>query len=589
MSIPDSFIMELKMKCNIEDIISSYVQLSRKGKYLVGLCPFHSEKTGSFTVFPEKQNYFCFGCQAGGDVINFVRSIEHLDYVDAIKSLALKAGMAVPENNEEKGPNRKKIYEINKKAARFYYNCLAGDMGKAAREYLVKRKLDVQTVKHFGIGFAPDGWQHLLDYLKKEGFYLKDIKEAGLCVEGKKGNHYDSFRNRLMIPIFDSIGNIVGFGGRNLGDIGAKYLNSPDTVVFKKSSMLFNLNNAKNKSEDFLILTEGYMDTIALSQAGFKNTVASLGTAFTDEHARLIARYAGDGGAVIAFDSDAAGQNATAKAVKKLEETGARIRVVNLGDSKDPDDFIKAHGAAGFRKIIELSGNPIEYRLSGAKAKFDLEKEDGKLGYTKEAVRILAGESSLIKDLYAGKISEEIGISKEAILNEIKFAVKAFEKKKKQNELKEEETSEKRDRITPDRADKLKAAKAEEGLISILFYAPEYRGEILKRITVDDFVTSLNRRVFAKTLQIIESGLSPDTTLLGEDFLPEEMGKITKILLDYDIYKDNERKTIDDFVLCLLSEKSKPASAADLKAESINDYIKKDLAEKKRVKGNSNG
>ncbi|MEG1849295.1 MAG: DNA primase, partial [Oscillospiraceae bacterium] len=350
--IPESFIEELKYRSDIEQIISPYVQLKRAGRHLTGLCPFHSEKTPSFVVYPENQSFYCFGCGAGGDVVTFVRKSENLEYLEALRFLAQKAGMTLPEDaeNDEAGRMRLRILECNRESARFFHAALISPAGEPGLAYLRRRQLSDTTIRRFGLGWAPDSWGSLHEHLLKKGFTEAEMLAAAVTRGGTRGS-YDSFRGRVIFPIIDLRGAVIGFGGRILGDGQPKYLNSPDTMVFKKSRNLFALNVAKATKEPRLLLTEGYMDAIAVHQAGFDNAVATLGTALTQEQARLMAQYTGE--VVIAYDSDGAGQKATVRANELLAQTGIKVRVLSMTGAKDPDEFIKANGALRFKQLVE--------------------------------------------------------------------------------------------------------------------------------------------------------------------------------------------------------------------------------------------
>ena len=593
MALPEKFLMDLKMKSDIVEIISGYVQLRRRGNSLVGLCPFHSEKTGSFTVFandPANPHYYCFGCGAGGDVITFIRSIEHLDYIDAVKFLADRAGMQMPEENarEDYRAGRARILQMNRDAARFFYQRLLSDEGAEARAYIVKRQLTTQTVRHFGIGFAPNSWDSLLRHLRAKGYRDEEIRNAGLCVRGKNGGFYDYFRNRMMVPILDVRGNVIAFGGRVMDDSQPKYLNSPDTLVFKKSHNLFNLNNAKSAGAGRFILAEGYMDVIAMSQAGFKEAVATLGTAITEEQARIIARYMADGEVIVAYDSDAAGQKATKKAIQYLEAAGVKVRVLQMQGGKDPDEYIKNFGADRFGQLLNSSGNQIEYKLGVASTKYNMENEDDKVAYFKEAVEILATiPNAITRDVYAGKLAKELEVSKDSILQEVARSRRAYEKKRRNEAVRAEQTRvfAKRDRINPERGDALRAARAEEGLICILFYHPEMCGRIEELVQPEDFVTEFNRSVYQSIYRIAKGGEIPDTTLLGADYTPEQMGRIMEILTENDRFAggDETERAIEDFAACIRGERYE-LKTADIKQKSLQEieqYLREDLGKRK--------
>ena len=409
MAFPEGFLQELKMRNDITEVVSPYVNLKRRGRNMVGLCPFHGEKTPSFNIYTENGSFYCFGCGVGGDVISFIMKIENLDYVDAVKFLAQRAGMELPENSYDDSMSklRKRIYEANREAARFYYKTLYQPLGKEGLDYLHGRMLSDRTIRHFGLGFADDDWSSLTTHLKSLGFSENELVSANLAVQRRSGNGvYDRFTNRVMFPIIDLRGNVIAFGGRIMTDQKPKYLNTSDTPVFKKSENLFSLNNAKNAGSRTLMLCEGYMDVIAVTQAGFKNAVATLGTALTTEQAMLIKRYADE--VIICYDADEAGQKATARAIPILRNAGLLVRVLTIPNGKDPDEFIKSQGADGpeaFKAIIDRSGNDVDYRLQKLKADFNLDVSDGKVGYLEAASRIIASiQSPIEQDVYASKL-----------------------------------------------------------------------------------------------------------------------------------------------------------------------------------------
>ena len=418
MRIPESVIQEIKEKNPIEEVIAPYVQLKRAGRNLKGLCPFHSEKTPSFTVYPESSSYYCFGCGAGGDSVNFIRQIENLDYIEALKKLADRAGVVIPEGDYDDSYARlkKRILEINREAARFYHAYLFTPGGKWALDYLTGRGLTLQTIRHFGLGVAPDAWEELLKHLKAKGFRLTEMEQANVIVKGNRGGYYDRFRKRTMFPIFDLRGNVIGFSGRRAPDEerGGKYVNTSDTAVYKKSKELFGLNFAKNFCSERILVVEGNMDVISLHQAGFENTIGTLGTAFTDEHARLLARYTKE--VVLSFDSDAAGQKAVARAMEILGKTGLSVRVMAVDDGKDPDEYIKKNGAEKFRAILDGAVNEVEYRLHAAAAGLNLQTDDGRSKYLNRAAEELSQlQDQIAADLYIGRLAQKFSVSKEVL------------------------------------------------------------------------------------------------------------------------------------------------------------------------------
>ena len=421
MAIREEFLTELRDKTDIEDLIGSYVELKRRGRLSKGLCPFHSEKTPSFTVYPDTQSYYCFGCGKGGDVITFIREIENLDYVEAVKFLAERAGLNMPDDNYDDTLSKKKrrMLIINKEAARFFHNYMMSPQGKAGLDYWLGRGLSINTIRHFGLGYAPDDWSTLIRYMKSKGFSELELYEANLAKKSEKGRYYDNFRNRVMTPIIDLRGNIIAFGGRVLDDSKPKYVNTSDTLVYKKSLAVFALNFAKNSGEDSLILCEGYMDVISLHQAGFTNAVAGLGTALTDEQVRLISRYCDK--VYLSYDNDGAGHEAMEKAISKFENTGLLISPLTLQGGKDPDEIIKKFGAERFRSILNGASNEVEYKLLECKKGLDVSSDDGRIKYLRRAVPILAKlQNAIEKDVYAARLSEELGVSKDAIMLQMK-------------------------------------------------------------------------------------------------------------------------------------------------------------------------
>ena len=390
MAFPENFITELTERNDIVDVVSSYVRLSkRSGANLFGLCPFHSEKTPSFSVSPDKQIYHCFGCGKGGGVINFIMEVENLSFPEAVEFLAKRAGMPMPEEtNDRESRKRARMLALNKEAARFFYSQLSTPAGAAACDYMRQRQLSPATARNFGLGFAPDSWNSLTDAMKAKGFTEQELAEAGLARRGKSGGVYDTFRNRLMFPVIDVRGNVIGFSGRILGEGEPKYMNSPETLVFNKSRNLFALNLAKKSKCGYIILSEGNIDVASLHQAGFDSAVASLGTSLTPEQARLISRYTDQ--VIIAYDNDGAGIKAAQRAIGILEKLDLKVKVLRLEGVKDPDEFIKRKGPEAFRKLLEGSENQIDYRLRQVTAKYDLSVDEQKVDFLKEATELVA-------------------------------------------------------------------------------------------------------------------------------------------------------------------------------------------------------
>ena len=579
MRIPDEFIEELRQRNDIESVISSYVNLKRRGSTLVGLCPFHNEKSPSFTVYPSSNSYYCFGCGAGGDPITFIRGVEHLDYIDAVKFLADRSGMRMPETGYDDSMQklRIKVYEINRAAARFFHEQLKTEGGKKGLAYFKSRELSAATIKHFGLGYAPDSWDSLYKHLRQLGYSDDLIFAADLISKRKSGKgYYDRFRDRVMFPIIDLRGNVIAFGGRRLSEDKtiAKYINSSDTPVYKKSTVLYALNYAKNSKSKGIILAEGYMDVIALHQAGFDNAVAACGTAFTQEQARLLSRYTDE--IIVTLDADEAGQKATNKTIEILKSTGIKIRVLRITDAKDPDEFIKKFGNEKFRMLIEGANNDIEYKLSSAKSKFDLSTDDGKLSALKMAAQILANtDDSIARDLYTGRIADEFGVSKDVLTRQISLIFKSrVSNEKKQRIEKEIKRSSTSDRVNPERKYNTRSAIAEETIISLLMSDPSLYEYINERIKPSDFITKFNSRVFAFLINLLENQKMPDVSLFSSEFTPDEMGKIVE-MINKKPTLDTGCEQIDDCIKVVISDKQLKDATKEDNEENWAETIKK--------------
>ena len=529
MRLPDRFIQELIERNDIESVVSSYIQLKRRGRYSVGLCPFHGEKTPSFTLYPDTSSFYCFGCGAAGDVITFIRRIENLDYLDAVKFLADRCGMQMPERDvdDRAARLRTRILEANRDAARLYHSFLYSSGGKIGLDYYRSRGYTDATIRHFGLGYAPQSFHFLRDELRKKGYHDEELTAAFLTKQSK-GSVYDVFRNRVMIPIIDIRGNVIAFGGRVLDDSKPKYINTSDTLAFKKTNNLFALNFAKS-SADSLILCEGYMDVIALHQAGFTNAVAALGTSFTADHANLIARYTKE--VILIFDSDAAGRKAADKAIGLLRNTDVNIRVVRIPDGKDPDEFIKKNGAERFKLLLERSANDIEYQLMDIGSKHALSTADGQVSYLREACAALAKLSSPIeRDVYAGKLAKQLNASKSAVLMQIQHEAKRQQKKTGERELSQvirQERSAAR-KITPEAEQYPRAFNAEQALIGMVIRHPDLIGTALEQIDPEDLMTALHRRIYGLIKERHASGLLIELSFLTADLEDDEMAYLTR-------------------------------------------------------------
>lgn len=588
MPFPESFLQELKLRSDITEIASSYVNLKRHGRNMVGLCPFHGEKTPSFNIYTENGSFYCFGCGAGGDVITFIMKIENLDYVEAVKFLAQRAGMEMPENTYDDSLSklRMRIYEANREAARFFHATLLSQRGQSGLNYLRGRALSDRTIRHFGLGFADDDWNSLCNHLKNKGFSEYEIYSANLAFKRKNGNGiYDRFVNRVMFPIIDLRGNVIAFGGRIMTDEKPKYLNTSDTPVFKKSENLFSLNNAKSSGTRTLILCEGYMDVIALNQAGFTNAVATLGTALTNEQAVLMKRYADE--VIICYDADGAGQKATARAIDILRNAGLPIKILTVPSGKDPDEFIRSkgeNGPAAFKLLIEKCGNDIEYRLMKLKENYNLNTTDGKVAFLNEAVKIVATiESPIERDVFASKLCAELEIDKNAFLEQISKVKRRDRREniKKETRQIQAELNGQSDKINREHYKKPRSSSAEEALLVYLINNPDYANSISERVTPDKFSNSLIKRYYEYVLSKIKSGYEPLTSV-SSDFNSDEVSYLYK-LISTTIPAASTREAVEEYINVINEESNKLTSdkLADMSANDINDYIMKMKQNKK--------
>lgn len=526
--IPDNIIEDIKMRNDIADVIGTYVTLKRSGSNMMGLCPFHNEKTPSFVVFRNTQTFYCFGCGAAGDVVTFVRKIENLEYVEALHHLASRVGITIPEDDSRGGVRRSRILEINKAAARFFRSQLL--TSNEAKQYIVKRGLTKKAVDRFGLGYSAKGYE-LIDHLRKNGYTEDEMVAAKLAGKNEKG-YYPFFRERVMFPIIDTTGAVIGFGGRVLDDRKPKYLNTPDTPAFNKGRNLFALNYAKEHASECLILCEGYMDVIALHNAGFENAVATLGTAITSEQARLMKRYTNK--VVISYDGDGAGRRATDRASTILADAGIDVRVLNVTGAKDPDEYIKLYGADAFGRLLNGSDTKFDYVMKNVLAKYDIETVDGKIKASKELCEEIATvASSVERELYIEKVAKRLALTSQSIEDDVKKAVKTKNKERAANFDKQLQNKAMGvgDRINPEYSANPKAAAAEEAILGIFMLYPEKIAKITSgkiALTPDDFVTKFNRRVFEELLRLHSEGVN-DVGALGAIFTPEEMNKVYEI------------------------------------------------------------
>lgn len=529
---------EILMRNDIESLIGSYVSLKRAGTNLKGLCPFHSEKTPSFTVYPSDNSFYCFGCGIGGNAITFIRQMEHLDYRDALEFLAKRAGLNVvlDEDDAHQSPkiSKQRLLQMNTDAARFFHYCLFLDnpKSKEALSYFVdKRRLSISTIKHFGLGFAPDSMDSLLNFMLAKGYTRDELVIAYLAGKSDRGRYYDSFRNRVMFPIIDTADNVIAFGGRVMDDSKPKYKNTMDTPIFKKSRNLFALNFARHSAAESLILCEGYMDVIALHAAGFTNAVATLGTAITPEQARIMSRYTKK--VIISYDADEAGQKAAQKAMRLLDEVGLEVGVIKTPDAKDPDEYIKTYGKEKFAEIISGSKSKFEYNVDVILAKYDLNLPQDKINALVDIEKMISAiYFKAERDVYINYIAKKFDVKTESIAQDVEriIAKNARIAKKEEGRRLINAVSGFSDRVNPDYAKAPIVASAEENVLGLMLLYQEHCKRVFSEglLTEDDFFTELNKRVFVYLKDSYQSSeaKAPD---LNERFSAEEIGRITKM------------------------------------------------------------
>ncbi len=572
--IPEDIINEIKYRNDIETAVSQYVNLKRRGKNLVGLCPFHSEKTPSFTVYPENGSFYCFGCGAGGDVFTFTGLIENLDYIESVKLLAERSGVALPQDGYDDSMQKLKntIYDINRDTARFFHSYLMSADGKWALDYLYGRGLTLKTIKHFGLGAAPDSWDALIKHLKSKGYRESDMIAANVVGKSQRGSLYDRFRKRVMFPIINIRGNIIAFSGRAMpgeDKQGGKYVNTADTPVYKKSANLFGMNFAKNACAERVILVEGNMDVISLHQAGFTNTVAPLGTAFTTEQANLLARYTKE--IVLMLDADAAGQKAIKRATELLQNTGLSVRVVVIPDGKDPDEYIKKNGADRFSALLSGAVSDMEYKLLTAAAGIDLASDDGRLKYLAAAAEIIAEDEDIMaRDVYIGKMCEKYGVSRTALTAKVEEIRRKKRRIKKQKEITDIIRPKfTRDDINPERRSSPKGTAAEETLIAVLLKHPDLYKKAKSELPPEKMITSLNRRIYEIIIEALDSGRSLDISLFAQRLIPAEIGYLVA-LQNGDKADKNAEIVLRDCIRVILEEDI--ISAGGQKDATVEDW-----------------
>ena len=543
MAIPEKYKTELIGRSDIVDVVSSYVRLTKKSGNHWGLCPFHGEKTPSFAVNAERQSFKCFGCGKGGDVISFIMEIEHLGFMDALDLLADRANMPrLPRDakDEEESSKRKRILELNRDAARWFFDQLRGEGGQPCRDYAARRGLSSKYIVNFGLGYAPDSWDSLRNAMRQKGYTDQELLDAALAKPGRRGGCYDTFRNRLMFPVVDVRGSVIGFSGRIIGDGEPKYLNSPETAVFKKSQNLFAMNLAKKSKSGYIILTEGNLDVVSLHQAGFDSAVASLGTSLTPEQARLISRYVSE--VLLCYDGDNAGRKATDRAIGILNKLDLKVRVLELPGAKDPDEFIKMNGADAFRNILEGSAGQLDYRLKLIEEQFSPDHDGTRVDYLKKVVALLARLPSQVeRELYAVRTAQRLGVSQEAVIKDVERVRRGILKGAAREEQKKGESVNATDWKRP--YEVTGKSKAEEGLLLLLHRDPGL----------------LNRKELPKP----------------EDFSVPLLGRFYRVLLERGSFSFSEMAeefSADEmFVLVCITEMQTDMSQAET---ALRDYIK---------------
>ena len=578
--IPREYIDEVVRRSDITEVVSGYVQLRHRGRTHTGLCPFHSEKTPSFVVYPETQSFYCFGCGAGGDVITFVRKINNLDYVEAVKMLAGRAGMPMPEEDDKAGRLRSRVLAINKEAARFFYEQLnaENDDARTARAYWRGRGLSDSTIRRFGLGYSPNDFGALRRHLRARGYTEEEMLASGLQKRSEKGNVYDVFRGRVMTPIFDLRVNVIAFGGRVLGDEKPKYINSPETLVYKKSKAMFALNIAKKSASRRYILCEGYMDVISLHQAGFDTAVAACGTALTQDQVRLLGEYADE--VVLCYDSDEAGQKATARSLGLFAESPVKVSVLNIPGAKDPDEFIKKYGRERFEALLNGTSNAIEYKLAKVREKYDLARPADRVEYIKDAIHLLAGRlTPTEREVYAGRLAEETDVAKANVMAQLEAAVRANQRRAQRQREKELLSTGAGADIklpynVPGGEKALGVASAEQQLVAALIRDPSLIPMAENRVKPEQFLMEDMAAAYAAVLEAKRQGHLPDLATLASA-LPEETVSRLSLLLarNYDVGLG--RRDVEMYLDRLEQSVPQSSKAGGMTGEELEEYMER--------------
>ena len=583
--IPHEYIEELTRRTDIVELVGSYVQLKRKGRLYGGLCPFHSEKTPSFYVYPDTQSFYCFGCGAGGDAIGFVRKINSIDYPEAVKMLAARAGMPEPQEDDKTGRMRSRILSMNKEAARFFHACLNSTVEEArqARAYWRRRGLDDKTIVRFGLGYAPDDGQALYQFLRDKGYNQQELDASGLFKRSPSGRIYCLFWKRVMTPIFDLRGNIIAFGGRVLDDSKPKYVNSPETLVYHKSDTVFALQIAKRSASRRFVLCEGYMDVISMQQAGIDTAVCACGTALTPDQVRLISEYADE--VILSYDSDEAGQKATLRSLELFRNSPVKVGVLQIPGAKDPDEYIKKYGAERFKALLDGVGNALDFRLGRLRSQYDLSQDAQRLEYVKQAVDLLAERSSPTEqEVYAGRLAEETNISKTAIMTQLETVVKRVGSKrryeKKKAVLQSGEMNQIKVSYTAGGSQALGIVSAQQRLLAAILREPQYLDLVKDQLTAEQFIQPQQKELYEAMLRCREQGVEISLTALhafaGEKAL-NELSHLAAQYSDVNCTPDDIRLYLDRIARGM----PVASKAASMTNEELSSYFQS-MREKKQ-------
>ena len=580
-------IEEVLLRTDIQTLIGGYVTLKRSSANMKGLCPFHSEKSPSFTVYPASNSFYCFGCGAGGDQISFIMRMEHLDYPDAVEFLAKRAGITIVDNgkpSDEPRYDKKRFYNMNADAAKYFHACLFSEHpdAKAALSYFTNdRKLSTTTVKHFGLGYAPNSFDAFSKYMRSKGYTNDELVAGFLCGKSERGSYYDTFRNRVMFPIIDVAGNVIAFGGRVMDDSKPKYKNSSDTPVFKKLRNLFALNFARHTCQDALILCEGYMDVIALHAVGVTNAVATLGTAITSEQARVMSRYTKK--VIISYDSDEAGVKAATRAMKLLEEVGLEVNVLSLSGAKDPDEYIKKFGVDRFKQVINGAKSKFDYSLDAIISKYDISLPQDKINAIVEVEKLISETNSKAeRDVYIYEVAKRFNVQAASIRDDVEQIISKRERayKREQSQRIKQETAGYSDKVNPDFIKAPAVAMNEETVLGLLLMFPNHRKKVFTEalLTEDNFITDLNKRIFNYLSNAFREG-DDNLISMNSEFSLDEMGRISRMKIRRMQLSANDDAVLLECIDNLKKSVDKKASEKNNTIDKLNEFLSRKRAD----------